>query len=75
MNDLSIFVGRKHFDRPEIAGNEDSLKELLENPQKICYGVLPSHILNEYCTQIAHMWDCYGPAYLEPLVKSIKNAM
>lgn len=39
MHDLSIFVGRRHFDRVEKP--EDSVEELLNDPSKICYGTVP----------------------------------
>jgi len=41
LHDLSIFVGRKYFDRAENADDEDSHAELLSNPAKICFGKLP----------------------------------
>ena len=48
MHDLSIFVGRKLYDRvdnSEDFKSEDERKaahqELVDNPQKICYGTLP----------------------------------
>jgi superfamily II DNA/RNA helicase len=34
MHDLSIFVGRKYYDR---ASTDDLVEELLENPQKVCF--------------------------------------
>lgn len=38
MHDLSVFVGRKYFDKP----TEDcDLNEILTNPFHICYGRLP----------------------------------
>ena len=39
MHDLSIFVGRRHFDRVETP--EDSTDMLLNDPSKICYGTVP----------------------------------
>ena len=41
LHDLSIFVGRKYFDKAENANDEESLAELLSNPDKICFGKLP----------------------------------
>ena len=49
MNDLSIFVGRKHFDRIEEEEKEEltedakkvALQVLVDDPEKICYGMLP----------------------------------
>ena len=49
MNDLSIFVGRKHYDRVIEESKEEltedakkvALQELVDDPQKICYGMLP----------------------------------
>ena len=38
MNDLSIFVGRKYADRVE---NNGDTFELINDPQKICYGTVP----------------------------------
>ena len=81
MNDLSLFVGRKHYDRlePEHEGKSEedkalALKELIQNPMKLCYGSLPQHILDEYNTSIARLWDINKEMF-EPLKKSINNAM
>lgn len=41
MHDLSIFVGRHHFDRAEEAAGGFSTKELITDPVRICYGMLP----------------------------------
>ena len=80
MNDLSIFVGRKLYDRAEVKDTEsnekklDALAELNANPDKICYGVLPQHLLDEYNTQVANLWNLHR-TNLTPHLKSIKNAL
>ena len=81
MNDLSLFVGRKHYDRvlPEHEGNTEeekaqAWKDLVQDPQRICYGSLPQHLLDEYNTAIARLWEINKENF-EPLRKSIKNAM
>ena len=40
LHDLSIFVGRKHYDRVDESLKDDpeALKALIEDPTKICYG-------------------------------------
>lgn len=38
MHDLSIFVGRNHYDKAET---DEELKDLVYNPAKISYGQLP----------------------------------
>mmetsp|Transcript_10325 Transcript_10325/g.14213 ORF Transcript_10325/g.14213 Transcript_10325/m.14213 type:complete len:134 (-) Transcript_10325:1333-1734(-) len=48
LHDLSIFVGRKYFDKPEEENNEDSRADLLSNPSKICFGKLPQSLIDEY---------------------------
>lgn len=45
MHDLSIFVGRKYYDKPT---NDMDLNELLVNPNNICFGRLPQHTIDEY---------------------------
>lgn len=82
MNDLSIFVGRKHYDRIEEEGKEElteeakkvALQVLVDDPEKICYGMLPQHLLDEYNTQVANLWSIHKET-LEPHMKSIKNAL
>jgi len=71
MHDLSVFVGREHFDH---ADTEEAAKELVENPQKICFGRLPQHLLDEYNGQVAKLHKIHNEV-LDPLMKSIKNAM
>jgi ATP-dependent RNA helicase DDX54/DBP10 len=79
LHDLSIFVGRKHFDRVENIDSltdtekEAEVEKLGKDPESICYGTLPQHLLDEYCQQVAKVWDKYREQ-LEPLQKSIKNA-
>lgn len=80
MHDLSIFVGRKLYDRAEVGVDEseerkkDAHQELIDNPQKICYGSLPQHLLDEYNTSISRTWDIHRQI-LEPLSKAIKNSL
>ena len=81
MNDLSIFVGRRHFDKPanfdKLTTEEErnaAMEELIANPQKICYGTLPQHLLDEYNSQVARLYSIHKEV-LEPFKKSIRNAM
>jgi len=41
---------------------------------KITYGLLPQHLIDEYNTNVARLWDM-KKEILEPLKKAIKNAM
>ena len=47
---------------------------MIADPQKICYGCLPQHLLDEYNSQVAKLQDIHREV-LEPFKKSIKNAM
>lgn len=69
MHDLSVFVGRNHYSNKEEGG-----EDLLENPQKICYGRLPQHVVDEYAGQVSLLRSTYNVT-LDPLIKSITNAM
>lgn len=44
MHDLSIFVGRNHYQQVD----EQSGPDLVQDPNKICYGRIPQHLLDEY---------------------------
>lgn len=44
MHDLSIFVGRNHYQQID----EQSGPDLVQDPNKICYGRIPQHLLDEY---------------------------
>ena len=72
MHDLSIFVGRRHYDRVESEG--DSVSELISDPNKICYGTVPQPLIDEYSNSIARARSHYA-TLLDPLLKSIKLAM
>ena len=79
MHDLSIFVGRKHFDRVEEPCDSEeaskvALDALVEDPARICYGTLPQGLLDEYCMAVANVWEIKRES-LEIMKKSIKNAM
>jgi ATP-dependent RNA helicase DDX54/DBP10 len=45
MHDLSVFVGRKYFDK---ATEDYTTQEILMNPQHICYGKLPQSTIDNY---------------------------
>ncbi len=44
MHDLSIFVGRTHHDKID----SESGTNLVTDPNKICYGRIPQHLVDEY---------------------------
>ena len=71
MHDLSIFVGRRHFDRVEKPG--DSLEELVKDPSKICFGTVPQPFIDDYNHQVATTSGDHA-TLLDPLKKSIKLA-
>lgn len=73
LNDLSIFVGRKYFDRAEH-DDEGGYAELLSNPAKICYGMLPQSLVDEYQEYLGRVKE-KNETTLEGLGKSVKNAM
>ena len=76
MHDLSIFVGRKHFDHVEDAtdlNRKELTDQLIKDPNRICYGTIPQTLIDEYCMVITNIWSKYKE-HLEPLTKSIKNA-
>lgn len=51
MQDLSIFVGRKHFQTAQDESGADTVKD----PSKICYGRVPQHLLDEYSGQVTRV--------------------
>ena len=66
LHDLSIFVGRDHISKCTPAQVAD--------PQIMCVGKLPQHLLDEYCFYTQKIYDTHD-TLLEPLKKSLKNSI
>jgi ATP-dependent RNA helicase DDX54/DBP10 len=71
MHDLSIFVGRQHYD---TASSEDELQELLDNPAKMCFGKLPQNLVDEYSATVRNLHETYS-TILDPLKNSIQLSL
>ena len=72
LHDLSIFVGRKYYDGAAVsdAGVEMSVKSILEDPEKICFGKLPQSVVDEYSMLHSSLHERF-PTTLDPLARSI----
>jgi ATP-dependent RNA helicase DDX54/DBP10 len=66
LHDLSIFVGRDHLDV--------CTPEQIADPQIMCFGRLPQHLLDEYCFYVQKLYDTHT-TLLEPLKHSMKNSL
>jgi ATP-dependent RNA helicase DDX54/DBP10 len=71
MHDLSIYVGRKYYDG-DGGTTEDgkTLKDLLSDPQHICFGKLPQSTLDEYSLLLSSLHERF-PSTLDPLQRSV----
>ena len=76
MHDLSIYIGRKYFDCPSVTdnGEELSLEDILDDPQKICFGKLPQSVTDEYLLMHNSLHERL-PTLLDPLKRSLELSL
>ena len=76
MHDLSIYIGRKYFDCPSVTdnGEELTLEDILDDPQKICFGKLPQSVTDEYLLMHNSLHERF-PTLLDPLKRSLELSL
>jgi ATP-dependent RNA helicase DDX54/DBP10 len=76
MHDLSIYIGRKYYDCPAItdSGLELTLDDILDDPQRMCFGKLPQSVIDEYSLLHNSLHERF-PTLLDPLKRSLELSL